>query len=110
MNTGQFRGFEVTVEEPGIAWIRFNEPEKLNGMHAGKKRDLIETLTQAQMDNAIRVIVFTGEGPGFCAGDDPLPKPHRPQTVAIGRLFSRRTGNARRGAGLVDRTSPGVFG
>ena len=70
MNTGQFRGFEVTVEEPGIAWIRFNEPEKLNGMHSGKKRDLIETLTQAQMDNTIRVIVFTGEGRGFCAGDD----------------------------------------
>ena len=70
MNIGHFRGFEVTVEEPGIAWITFNEPEKLNGMHAGKKRDLIETLTQAQMDNEIRVIVFTGEGRGFCAGDD----------------------------------------
>ena len=70
MNTGQFRGFEVTVDEPGIAWIRFNEPEKLNGMHAGKKRDLVETLTQAQMDNTIRVIVFTGEGRSFCAGDD----------------------------------------
>ena len=70
MNIGHFRGFEVKVEEPGIAWIRFNEPEKLNGMHAGKKRDLIETLTQAQMDNDIRVVVFTGEGRGFCAGDD----------------------------------------
>ena len=70
MNTGQFRGFEVTVEEPGIAWITFNEPEKLNGMHVGKKRDLIEILTQAQMDNEIRVIIFTGEGRSFCAGDD----------------------------------------
>tara|TARA_B100000405_G_C16698437_1_gene415344 strand:- start:514 stop:1362 length:849 start_codon:yes stop_codon:yes gene_type:complete len=70
MNEGQFRGFYVAVEEPGIAWIRFNEPEKLNGMHAGKKRDLIETLTQAQMDNGIRVVVFTGEGRAFCAGDD----------------------------------------
>ena len=70
MNIGHFRGFEVTVEEPGIAWITFNEPEKLNGMNADKKRDLIETLTQAQMDNEIRVIVFTGEGRGFCAGDD----------------------------------------
>lgn len=70
METGHFRGFEVEVEDPGIAWIRFNEPEKLNGMHGGKKRDLIETLTQAQMDNAIRVIVFTGEGRAFCAGDD----------------------------------------
>ena len=58
------------MEKPGIAWIEFNEPEKLNGMNAAKKRDLIETLTQAQMDNAVRVIVFIGQGRGFCAGDD----------------------------------------
>ena len=70
METGNFTGFEVSVTEPGIAWIEFNEPEKLNGMSIGKKRDLIETLTQAQMDNAIRVIVFIGQGRGFCAGDD----------------------------------------
>ena len=56
MITGKFTGYEVSVTEPGIAWIEFNEPEKLNGMSIGKKRDLIETLTQAQMDNAIRVI------------------------------------------------------
>ncbi len=70
MDTGQFTGFEVTLEKPGIAWIEFNEPEKLNGMNSRKKRDLIETLTQAQMDNAVRVIVFIGQGRGFCAGDD----------------------------------------
>lgn len=70
MKTGNFTGYEVSVTEPGIAWIEFNEPEKLNGMSVGKKRDLIETLTQAQMDNAIRVIVFIGQGRAFCAGDD----------------------------------------
>jgi len=70
METGQFTGFEVKLEKPGIAWIEFNEPDKLNGMSSAKKRDLIETLTQAQMDNAVRVIVFIGEGRGFCAGDD----------------------------------------
>ena len=70
MDTGEFTGFDVTLEKPGVAWIHFNEPEKLNGMNAAKKRDLIETLTQAQMDNAVRVVVFIGEGRGFCAGDD----------------------------------------
>jgi 2-(1,2-epoxy-1,2-dihydrophenyl)acetyl-CoA isomerase len=70
MDTGNYTGFEVTVEKPGIAWIEFNEPEKLNGMNARKKRDLLETLTQAQMDNAVRVVVFIGTGRGFCAGDD----------------------------------------
>lgn len=70
MQTGTFRGFEVRVETPGIAWITFNTPERLNGMTSAVKRDLIETLTQAQMDNGVRVIVFTGTGRAFCAGDD----------------------------------------
>jgi len=70
MDTGKFTGFEVSLEKPGIVWIEFNEPEKLNGMNTRKKRDLIETLIQAQMDNAVRVIVFIGQGRGFCAGDD----------------------------------------
>jgi 2-(1,2-epoxy-1,2-dihydrophenyl)acetyl-CoA isomerase len=70
METGRFTGFEVTLEDPGIAWIQFNSPERLNGMTTAIKRDLIETLTQAQMDNRIRVVVFTGTGRAFCAGDD----------------------------------------
>ncbi len=70
MDTGKFTGFEITLQKPGIAWIEFNEPEKLNGMNTRKKRDLNETLIQAQMDNAVRIVVFIGQGRGFCAGDD----------------------------------------
>ena len=66
MDTGKFTGFEVTLEKPGVTWIEFNEPEILNGMSAPKKRDLIEIVTQAQMDNAVRVVVFIGTGRGFC--------------------------------------------
>lgn len=70
METGEFRGFNVTLREPGIAWFQFSTPERLNGMTATIKRDLVEAITQAQMDNAVRVVVFTGSGRAFCAGDD----------------------------------------
>jgi 2-(1,2-epoxy-1,2-dihydrophenyl)acetyl-CoA isomerase len=70
MDTGKFTGFEISVSDPGIARIQFNEPERLNGMTAAIKRDLVETLVQAQMDDAVRVIVFTGSGRAFSAGDD----------------------------------------
>ena len=70
MDTGTFSGFEVALRDPGIAWITFNTPERLNGMTTAIKRDLIEAVTQAQMDNAVRVVVFTGTGRAFCAGDD----------------------------------------
>jgi len=75
---GTFRGFDVAIQPPGIAVIRFNQPERLNGSTQDIKRDLVETLIQAQMDDAVRVVVITGSGRAFCAGDDmtgrPLPE------------------------------------
>ena len=70
MRTGEFTGFNVALKNPGIAWIQFNTPDRLNGLTHRIKRDLVETINQAQMDNAVRVLVFTGSGRAFCAGDD----------------------------------------
>ena len=70
MQLGSFRGFEVALEDSGIARIRFNEPERLNGMTQPLKRDLVETLLQAQLDDAVRVVVFMGSGRAFSTGDD----------------------------------------
>ena len=70
METGTFKGYETSLSNPGILWIRFNRPERKNGMTSVMKRELIETLTQAQMDDEVRVIVFLGSGGSFCAGDD----------------------------------------
>ena len=75
MDTGSFRGFQVETQDPGIAVITFNQPERLNGLNQAIKRDLIETITQAQMDDKVRVIVITGQGRAFCAGDDITGRP-----------------------------------
>jgi len=70
MQTGKRSGFEVELRDPGIAWITFQRPESMNAMNPPLKRDLVETLLQAQMDDAVRVVVFTGSGRAFVAGDD----------------------------------------
>lgn len=75
MVTGKFRGFEVTTQDPGIIIITFNQPERLNGMTPGFKRDLVEIFQQAQMDNDVRVVVVTGSGRAFSAGDDITGRP-----------------------------------
>jgi len=54
----------------GIALITFNQPDRLNSMTQSLKRDLVETMQQAQLDDAVRVVVVTGSGRAFCAGDD----------------------------------------
>jgi len=70
MRTGAFRGFDVAMHDPGICVITFNQPERLNGMTQPMKRDLIETIAQAQMHDDVRVLVVTGSGRAFSAGDD----------------------------------------
>ena len=55
MRTGEFTGFNVALKSPGIAWIQFNTPDRLNGLTHRIKRDLVETINQAQMDNAVRL-------------------------------------------------------
>ncbi|MBI2913428.1 MAG: enoyl-CoA hydratase/isomerase family protein [Chloroflexi bacterium] len=79
MQTGNFCGFELALDERGVALITFNQPERLNGMTQGMKRDLVETLVQAQMDDAVRVVVFTGSGRAFSAGDDISGRPRDSQ-------------------------------
>ena len=69
MKTGKYKGYETALSEPGILWIRFNRPERKNGMTSSMKRELIETLTQAQMENMMNsmnkhgVKMLTAEAP-----------------------------------------------
>jgi 2-(1,2-epoxy-1,2-dihydrophenyl)acetyl-CoA isomerase len=75
MRLGKFTGFEVELQEPGIAVFTLNEPDRLNGTTQPMKRDLVEALLQAQMDDAVRIVVITGSGRAFCAGDDMSGRP-----------------------------------
>lgn len=75
LEADSYRGFDLALHDPGIALITLNQPERLNGMTQDMKRDLCEVLLQAQMDEAVRVVVFTGSGRAFSAGDDISGRP-----------------------------------
>ena len=62
-------GLRAELRALGILWITFDAPDRLNALDQAMKRDLIELITRAQMDDTVRVLVFTGEGRAFCAGD-----------------------------------------
>jgi 2-(1,2-epoxy-1,2-dihydrophenyl)acetyl-CoA isomerase len=72
---GNYRGFEVELHDPGVAVVTMNEPDRLNGQTAPLKRDMTEFFVQAQLDDGVRVIVVTGSGRAFSAGDDMTGRP-----------------------------------
>ncbi|MBX3610693.1 MAG: enoyl-CoA hydratase/isomerase family protein [Hydrogenophaga sp.] len=61
----------VVYEERGaVALLTLNRPDALNSFTRAMHRDLWAALDQAEGNAAIRALVITGAGRGFCAGAD----------------------------------------
>ncbi len=64
-----YDNIKVTLDS-GIATVTLDRPEKLNAFAGHMRRDLAEALEHAGGERAVRVVVVTGAGRGFCAGAD----------------------------------------
>jgi 2-(1,2-epoxy-1,2-dihydrophenyl)acetyl-CoA isomerase len=54
----------------GVATITLNRPEARNALSGDMLRALANVLAQCEMDAAVKCLVLTGAGRGFCAGGD----------------------------------------
>lgn len=56
--------------DAGIATITLNRPERLNAFTSGMMSDLIAVFDHTDADDAVKAVIVTGAGRGFCAGAD----------------------------------------
>lgn len=54
----------------GIARLTLNRPDRLNSFNVQMHKEVREALSQLASTQDARVLVFTGAGRGFCAGQD----------------------------------------
>ncbi len=60
----------LVTRENRVTRIAFNRPEKRNAMSPQLHREIFQLLTDLRYDKETRVIVLTGAGEHFCAGQD----------------------------------------
>lgn len=60
----------LVAKENGLTTITLNRPEKRNAMSPQLHRDMYQALNELRYDKDTRVIVITGAGDSFCAGQD----------------------------------------
>jgi len=58
-----------TTDGP-IATIKLNRPDKLNAFGGPMREEILDVLAKIGADDAVRVVIVTGEGRGFSAGGD----------------------------------------
>ena len=54
----------------GVAWVKYNRPEKRNAQSPQLNRQMMRVLDALEFDEKVGVLVLTGEGEAFCAGMD----------------------------------------
>ena len=65
----EYHYIKVAVQD-AVQVITLNRPEVLNSFHLPMAREVQDALAVAAADDAIRAVLLTGEGRGFCAGQD----------------------------------------
>ena len=63
-------GVRLEHPEAGIALLRLDRPDNLNALTDTAVAEIGRLLDLVNADHAIRVLIVTGEGRGFCAGFD----------------------------------------
>ena len=53
-----------------VAILTLNVPERLNALGQQLRSDVVEAVAEARADDAVRALILTGEGRGFCSGAD----------------------------------------
>jgi 2-(1,2-epoxy-1,2-dihydrophenyl)acetyl-CoA isomerase len=60
----------IETVQDGIATLTFNRPERMNALSTPIMEGLLQGLPRLAGDPAVKVVVLTGAGRGFCAGGD----------------------------------------
>lgn len=63
------RSFELEIAR-GVATITLNRPDRLNALTFEVYGELRETFRSLDRETAVRAVVITGKGRGFCSGGD----------------------------------------
>lgn len=77
----------IYEKKDGIAWLKFNLPEKLNPYGPELADEIYEALVDADKDESIGVVILTGIGRAFSAGGDLSKLGTDEWTIEEGRKF-----------------------
>ncbi|MES2016527.1 MAG: 2-(1,2-epoxy-1,2-dihydrophenyl)acetyl-CoA isomerase PaaG [Pseudomonadota bacterium] len=85
-----FENIKFTIDG-GIAVLTLNRPDKLNSFTTAMHREVRDALAMLKADASVRVLLLTGAGRGFCAGQDLSDRAVEPGVQGVDLGYSVET-------------------
>ncbi|HUK03362.1 MAG TPA: 2-(1,2-epoxy-1,2-dihydrophenyl)acetyl-CoA isomerase PaaG [Steroidobacteraceae bacterium] len=74
----------IRVESVGaVTRLTLNRPERLNAFNVAMHEEMGDALMRVRADRTVRVLILTGAGRGFCAGQDLTDRASQTQGAAL---------------------------
>jgi len=108
MSAFDYETVTSSLDDDGLRTLLLNRPAQLNAMNRQLISDVTRAFDDANADEDTRVIVFSGAGRAFCAGDDRHEHQH-PANEAEARNFVELIQNATRAIVLGDKPVVGAI-
>ena len=96
----------IYTKEEHIATVTLNRPERLNAFSGAMTAGLTRAMQDAKENNAIRVIIITGAGRGFCSGLDLAAQANAQRAPAGGGGGGYRVGGTRLSSLMLSMDKP----
>jgi 2-(1,2-epoxy-1,2-dihydrophenyl)acetyl-CoA isomerase len=69
MSDKEYQNIQFNIDE-GLATLTLNRPDRLNSFNTDMHAEVKDAFRQIKKDSSIRCLIITGNGRGFCAGQD----------------------------------------
>jgi feruloyl-CoA hydratase/lyase len=99
---------KVEKNKDGITWVYMNRPEKRNAMSPALHEEMDATLAQLETDPDTKVVVITGAGENFSAGQDLKEFFRANEGNPAGRKRAQQTANRWRWERLYNYDKPTI--
>ncbi|MHB2036801.1 MAG: enoyl-CoA hydratase-related protein [Nitrososphaerales archaeon] len=70
MLSKDYKNVLIDQDENGITTITFNRPDKKNALNPDLHNEMLNIMNELEFDDSTRVVILTGAGDSFCAGQD----------------------------------------
>jgi trans-feruloyl-CoA hydratase/vanillin synthase len=99
---------KIEKNNDGITWVYLNRPEKRNAMSPALHEEMDATLAKLETDPDTKVVVITGAGGNFSAGQDLKEFFRANENDAAGRKRAQQTANRWRWERLYNYDKPTI--